>query len=76
MTSGSIIHMDLHEPNSKLVRTFLVHERARGTHIFTRCTFPFIVLFVIGHGGCIQMSFSQDSKLGVLKFSKLGLSPL
>jgi hypothetical protein len=37
-------------------------------------TFPLIILFVINHGGYIQMSFCpMTPNLEVLKFSKLGL---
>ncbi len=72
---------------SCVVGAFLVHGRATCKHEFTKThhgldlgeatTFPRIVFYVFGHGACIPMSFcSGTPKLGVLKFSKLGLSRL
>ncbi len=51
------------------------HEHTQ-THKTHQCpnlgeatTFPLIVLYVISHGGCTQMSFClRTPKLGVLKF--------
>jgi hypothetical protein len=70
VTSGSIIHTDLHKPNNK----WLMHSwsifRARTSHMHTQThkthhdldlgkatTFPLIPIFMISHGGCIQLSF-------------------
>jgi len=52
-------------------RTHKVHH---GLDLGEATTFPFIILFVISHGGYIQMSFCpRTSKLRVSKSPKLGL---
>ncbi len=53
------------------------HKTCHNSDLGEATTFPFIVFYVLGHGACIQMSFCLGIiKLGVLKFSKLGLLQL
>jgi hypothetical protein len=55
-------------------RTHKIHH---GLNLGETTTFPLIVFFVINHGGYIQMLFcSKTFKLGILKFSKLGVLAL
>jgi hypothetical protein len=50
------------------------HKIHHGPKLGETTTFPFIVFSVISHGGYIEMSFCLETrKLGVPKFSKLGL---
>ncbi len=52
-------------------RTHKIHH---GLDLGEAITFPLILFFVIGHMGCIQMSFCLGiPKLEVPKFLKLGL---
>jgi hypothetical protein len=54
-----------------------IHETHHSLDQGEAITFPLIIFFVPSHGGYIQMSFCPGTiKLGVLKFSKLGLSKL
>jgi hypothetical protein len=65
VTSKSIIHMDLHKPNNKLVSTLKA------------TTFPPIIFSMHGHDANTQMAFCLGTpKLGVSKFPKLGLLQL
>ncbi len=87
VTSGSTIHMDLHKANNKWVMcswsifgawTNHGHTQTHNTHhgqdLKKATTFPFIIFFVISHGGYTQMSFCPETpKLKILKFPKLGL---
>jgi hypothetical protein len=53
------------------------HKVHHGLDLGEATTFPFIILFVISHGGYIQMPFCpRISKLKVSKFPKLGLLAL
>jgi hypothetical protein len=65
-----------------IVGAFLVHKRNTSKHIFTRFTItqtwgkappsPLIILFVLGHGACTQMSFCPETpKLGSLEIFKI-----
>jgi len=69
-TSGSIIHMNLHKPNNKLLMQNWSTFSARTNHEQTQThkthhdpnlgeatTFPFIVYNVFGHETNAQMSF-------------------
>jgi hypothetical protein len=90
MANESIIHMDLHSLNNKLVNAWLEHflcmdkpraytysQNLSQPDLREATTFPFYVFSMISHGGCIQMSFCPGTpKLGVSKFSKLGLMAL
>jgi hypothetical protein len=80
-TSGSIIHVDRHKPNNKLVSAELEHfwctdePRANtdhkihhGPNLGEATTFPLIVYFVHGHGANTQMSFCLESP----KIPKIG----
>jgi hypothetical protein len=54
-----------------------IHETHHGLDLGEATTFPLIVLFMTGHGAYTQMSFCpRTPKLGILKFSKLGLLQL
>jgi hypothetical protein len=54
-----------------------IHKTHHGPDLGEATTFPFIIFFVHSHGACTQMSFCpRTPKLGLLKFSKLGLSQL
>jgi hypothetical protein len=80
MTSGSIIHMNLHKPNNKLVNVWLEHfwctdkpqaytysQDSPGLNLGEATTFPLIVFFVPSHRACIQMSFCPGSpEIGTL----------
>jgi hypothetical protein len=56
--SGSLIHMDLHKPNNKFgART---HKTQHYLNLGEAITFPPIVLFVLGHMACTQMSFCVE----------------
>jgi len=74
LTNNSIIHMDLHKPNNKLVSAWLKHFGARTNHGQTQThkthhgpnfgeatTFPLIIYSVSGHGTSTQMSFCPKS---------------
>jgi hypothetical protein len=51
-----------------------IHKTHRGLDLGEATTFPLIVFFMPGHGGCTQMSFCPGTpKLGIPKFLKLGL---
>jgi hypothetical protein len=89
MINGSIIHMDLHKPNNKLINSWNIfgagishgHTRTHKTFhdpdLRETITFPLIVFFVINHKGYIQMTFCfATAKLGVPKFPNLGLLQL
>jgi hypothetical protein len=53
------------------------HKTHHGLDLGETITFPLVVLFVINHGGYIQLSFCLGTpKLGISKFPKLGLSTL
>ncbi len=88
MTSRSIIHTNLHKPNNKFFSAWLEHfwctnepraytdsrdspqVKFGGSHHLH----PYSIFCDVNHGGCIQMSFCpRTPKLGILKFSKLGL---
>jgi hypothetical protein len=84
--SGWILHMNLHKPNKNLVmhsyNTFearmshgtQTHKTHHNLDLGEATTFPLIIFFVSRHMGYIQMSFCpRTPKLGVPKFSKLGL---
>jgi hypothetical protein len=84
MTSGSIIHMDLHKLNNKLINATFgarirhkqtqTHKIDHGPDLGEATTFPLIIFFMCSHGACTQMLFCpRTPKLGVLKFSKLRL---
>jgi hypothetical protein len=61
----------MHSWSHKHTQTPKTHQ---GSDLGEVTTFPFIVLFVINHGGYIQMSFCLGTpKLVVPKFLKLGL---
>jgi hypothetical protein len=50
------------------------HKTHHGPNLGEATTFPFIVFSLLGHGAYTHMSFClRTPKLGVLKFSKLGL---
>jgi hypothetical protein len=54
-----------------------IHKIHHSLNLGEAITFPFIVFSMISHEGCTQMLFClKTPKLGVLKFSKLGLSTL
>jgi hypothetical protein len=89
--SGSIIHMNLHKPNNKLVNVWLKHfwcmdepweymnsQTHHGLDLMETTTFfPLIVFSMINHEGYIQMSFCLGTpKLGIPKFPKLKLPTL
>jgi hypothetical protein len=90
MTSRSIIHMNLHKPNNKLVNVYLEHfwctNKSRANTdsqdsprpgLGEATTFPLIVIFVPNHGAYTQMSFCPETpNLRIPKFSKLGLPQL
>jgi len=51
-----------------------IHNIHHNLDLGETITFPLIVFIVISHGGYIQISFCPRTlKLGVSKFSKLGL---
>jgi hypothetical protein len=51
------------------------HKIHHGLDLGKASSFPFIIFFVISHGGYIQMSFCLGiPKLRISKFLKLGLS--
>jgi hypothetical protein len=71
--SGSIIHIDLHKPNiSWLVCSWSIfgvwtshghtwiHKIHHSLDLGEVTTFPLIVLFVLGHEVCTQMSFCPE----------------
>jgi hypothetical protein len=80
LKSKSIIHMDLHKPNNKLVNAKLkhfwcmneprqtwIHKTHHGLDLGEATTFPLIVIFVPGHMAITQMSFcSEIPKIGTL----------
>jgi hypothetical protein len=90
MISRSIIHMNLHIPNNKLVSAWLehfwctdkpwaywTHKTHHSPNLGEAITFPLIVFSMISHKGYIQMSFCFGTpKLRVPKFPKLGLLAL
>jgi hypothetical protein len=80
MTSESIIHIDLHNLNNKLVSAWLKHfcctnepraymdsQDSSRYGLGEATTFPLIVFFVISHRSYIQMSFCPEN-LGLSKF--------
>jgi len=53
------------------------HKTHHGLDLGEATTFPFIILSMLGHGACTQMSFCPGTpKLGILKFLELGFSRL
>jgi hypothetical protein len=90
VASGSIIHTDVHKPTTSWLvcswstfgartnqRHTQIHKTHHGPNLGGVTTFPLIVFSVISHGGYIQMSFFPETpKLGIPKFSKLGLMAL
>jgi hypothetical protein len=74
LISNSIIHMDMHKPNNKLVSAWLEHFDAWTSHGQTRThkihhslslveatTFPLIVFSMPNHGASTQMSFCPET---------------
>jgi hypothetical protein len=60
--------------NHEQTQTHKIHQ---GPNFGESTTFPFLIFFVPGHEPCTQISFCpKTSKLGISKFSKLGLSKL
>jgi hypothetical protein len=70
MTSGSIIHTNLHKPNNKLVSAWFEHFWCMDEHGHTRThkthhnpslgetiTFSLIIFFVINHGATFKCHF-------------------
>ncbi len=58
-------------------RTTRTHQIHHGLELREVTTFPFIGYYVDGHGAYIQMVFfSWDSRVGLLKQRRLGLSQL
>jgi hypothetical protein len=89
MTSGSIIHMDLHKSNNKLIRSWntfgawtshghtRIHKIHHGLDLGEVIIFLLIIFSMISHRGYIQMSFCpRIPKLGISKLSKLRLLTL
>jgi len=93
MISKSILHMDLHKLNNKLVNAFVgtllehfwnidkpwhtqIYKTYHGLDLRETTTFPLIILSMIGHGGCTQMSFFSGLPNWISKFLKLGLLAL
>jgi hypothetical protein len=90
MTSKLIIHMVLHKPTTSWLVCNLnifgawrnhgqtqTHKIHHGFNLGEATTFPLIIFYVPSHRACTQMSFCLGiRKLGVLKFSKLGLLQL
>ncbi len=86
VTSKSIIHMDLHKPNNKLMHSLSTfgahtshgqtqtHDIHHNLDLDKATTFPLIVFFVLGHMAYTQMSFCPGtSKLWILKLRLLRL---
>ncbi len=90
MTSGSIIHMDLHKPSNKLVfcnwSTFgarTSHEQTQTHKIHhspdlgeTTTSPPYSIFCAWSQGQHSNVIFSRDSQVGILKFPKLKLPQL
>jgi hypothetical protein len=83
VTNGSIIHMDLHKPNNKLINVKLEHFRCMDKPWANTNSQDSPQPGLGGshhlppYGACTQMSFCFGTpKLGVLKFSKLGFLQL
>jgi hypothetical protein len=54
-----------------------IHKTHHDPNLKEATSFPLIILFVISHGGYIQMSFCPNTlKLKFSKFSKLGFMAL
>jgi len=51
-----------------------IHKTHHGSDLGETTTFPLILFSMLSHGACTKMSFCFGTpKLGILKFSKLGL---
>ncbi len=58
-------------------QAYIDNKIYNGPNLGEAIIFPFIVFYVINHGGCTQMSFFLETpKLGVPKFPKLKLPTL
>ncbi len=90
LTRKSIIHMDLHKPNNKLVNAQLEHFWCTNEpHANTNSQDspwlglggshhlpPYSILYAQSQGQHPNVILSQDSQVGVSKFPKLGLLQL
>jgi hypothetical protein len=88
VTSKSIIHMDVHKPNNKLVSVLLEHflcidetrakmdsqDSSRPELGGSHHLPPYSILYACPWGQHPNGILSQDSQVKVLKFPKLGLS--
>ncbi len=87
LTNKSIIRLDLHKPNIKLVNAYLdifgawmnhkqtrTHKTHHGSDLGEAITFPLLILFMFGHGANTQMSFCfRTPKSGFPKLRLLRL---
>jgi hypothetical protein len=84
LTSKSVIHMDLHKPNNKLVNVQLeqfgaqmnhkqtrIHKTHHGPNLGEATIFPLIVYSMLGHGTSTQMSFCLGTPNGSPKIPKV-----
>jgi hypothetical protein len=87
MTSNSIIHMDLHNPNNKLISAESKHFWCMDEPCVNIDSWdspwpkvggshylpPFSILYAWPHGQHSNVILSRDSQVRILKFLKLGL---
>jgi len=85
LTSNSIIHIDLHKPNNKLVSAYLEHFGARTSHGQTQThkthydpdlgettTFPLIVYSMLAIGPAPKCHFVPGLPSGSPEIPKVG----